>query len=72
MAGLCKTVGRELGHCCMLMCVESVYVVGGCSVVVLGLYGMFGALSCEILLLLNVTESDMGCLLCGRLWSEQC
>ena len=25
----------------------------------LGLYGMLGALSCEILLLLNVPESDM-------------
>ena len=29
-------------------------------------------LRCEILLLLNVAESDMDCLLCGRLWSEQC
>ena len=29
-------------------------------------------LCCEILLLLNVAESDMDCLLCGRLWSEQC
>ena len=29
-------------------------------------------LYCEILLLLNVAESDMDCLLCGRLWSEQC
>ena len=26
----------------------------------------------EILLLQNVAESDMDCLLCGRLWSEQC
>ena len=33
IAGLWKTVGLELGYCCMLMCVESVYVVGGCSVV---------------------------------------
>ena len=45
----------------------------------LGLCGMLGALShvgsfksCEILLLLNAAESDMDCLLCGRLWSEQC
>ena len=29
-------------------------------------------LCCEILLLLDVAESGMGCLLCGRLWSEQC
>ena len=29
-------------------------------------------LCCEILLPLNVAESDMDCLLCGRLWSEQC
>ena len=29
-------------------------------------------LCCEILLLLDVAESDMDCLLCGRLWSEQC
>ena len=29
-------------------------------------------LCCEMLLLLNVTESDMDCLLCGRLWSEHC
>ena len=27
---------------------------------------------CTILLLLNVAESDMDCLSCGRLWSEQC
>ena len=26
---------------------------------------------CEILLLLNVAESEMDFLLCGRLWSEQ-
>ena len=29
-------------------------------------------LYCEILLVLNVAESDMDCPLCGRLWSEQC
>ena len=29
-------------------------------------------LCCEILLLLNVAESGMDCLLCERLWSEQC
>ena len=29
-------------------------------------------LCCEILLLLNVAESDMDCLLHVRLWSEQC
>ena len=29
-------------------------------------------LCCEILLLLDVAESDMECLVCGRLWSEQC
>ena len=29
-------------------------------------------LCCEILLLLNVAESGMDCLLCGRLWSTQC
>ena len=29
-------------------------------------------LCCEILLLLNVAESDMDCLSCGRLWSQQC
>ena len=28
-------------------------------------------LCCEILLLLNVAESDMDCLLCGKLWNEQ-
>ena len=27
-------------------------------------------LCCQILLVMNVT--DMDCLLCGRLWSEQC
>ena len=27
-------------------------------------------LCCEILLLMNVADVD--CLLCGRLWSEQC
>ena len=32
--------------------------------------GSLRKLCCEILLLLNV--ADMGCLLCGRLWSEQC
>ena len=37
----------------------------------MGLYGMLGVtLCCEILLLLDV--ADMDCLLCGRLWSEQC
>ena len=36
-----------------------------------GSYGMLGVLSCcEILLLMNVADVD--CLLCGRLWSEQC
>ena len=37
-------------------------------------YGMLGAfkLCCEILLLLNVAESAIDCLLCGRLWSKQC
>ena len=42
---------------------------------VLDMYGMHvGSFKscCEILLLLNVAESDMDCLLCGRLWSEQC
>ena len=34
IGGLWKAVGRVLlGVWCMLMCVESVYVVGGCSVV---------------------------------------
>ena len=40
----------------------------------LGLHGMLGVfkLCCNILLLLNVAESGMDHLLCGRLWSEQC
>ena len=28
-------------------------------------------LCCKILLLLDVAESDMDCLLCGRLWSDR-
>ena len=38
------------------------------------MYGYVGnfKLRGEILLLLDVAESDMECLLCGRLWSEQC
>ena len=36
-----------------------------------GSYGYVGIkLCCKILLLMNV--ADMDCLLCGRLWSEQC
>ena len=72
------------------MCVESVYVVGRCTVVTIehgryslsgmqklwacSQYGMLGALSYVVkssLLLLNVAESDMDCLLCGKLWNEQ-
>ena len=34
IAGLWKAVGRVLlGVYCMLMCMESMYVVGGCNVV---------------------------------------
>ena len=29
-------------------------------------------LCCEIILLLDVAESDVDYLLCGRLWREQC
>ena len=40
----------------------------------LGLHWYVGSfkLCSEILLRLNVAESGMDCLLCGRLWSEQC
>ena len=38
------------------------------------MYGYVGSfkLCGEILLLLGMAESDLECLLCGRLWSEQC
>ena len=35
----------------------------------LGMYGMLGAL--RNFIALDVAESDMDCLLCGRLWSNR-
>ena len=44
-------------------------VCRNCEQCCMGLYDMLGVLS-YVVKLLNVAESDMDCVLCGRLWSE--